>query len=268
MDLFSSLVDFNFFDLDVKIVAAIIGAAGTMIGALIQLRIAWKQEQAARLKGTPPTKKSRRGPVFAVIVLLLAAGVGGFAFSQYLAIQSADESAALRGELQARLAQLTATADRLEQAQRNGQTGAAARREQRDAESVAISTVGPCRTRALATAEVERPCAETDATRVTLCASVPATAMIAEVNFYARPENAAAPASWAENRVAPGVDAGRVRFADKHFERVDADQTKQVCADFASWDSERRYSARIVVRHFQPAPLSHAAATPQLERVQ
>jgi hypothetical protein len=260
----------NFFDLDDKIVAAIIGAAGTMLGALIQLRVAWKKEQAARARGTPPTKKSRRGPVLAVFLLLLAAGVGGFAFSQYMMAESARESAALREELQTRLAQISASAERLEQAHLNNsrvQPVIEPRRaepEQHGTEAIASSGVGPCRPRA----SIADGCSEQDAARVALCASMPASATITEVALYARPENSTQP--WAESRVLPGQDVGRVRFAEP-ADRAEADQTKHVCTTFSSWDSERAHSARIVVKYTPaaaPREVSHTATAPTTERIQ
>ena len=71
----------SLFDLDSSVNAAAVAAAGTVIGALAQLRLAWRKEVAERARGVPATKKSRRGPVLAVFLLLIAAGVGGFAFS-------------------------------------------------------------------------------------------------------------------------------------------------------------------------------------------
>ena len=60
--------------LDDNVVAAAVAAAGTVIGALIQLRITWRKEVSERARGVPMTKKSRRGPVLAVGLLLSARG--------------------------------------------------------------------------------------------------------------------------------------------------------------------------------------------------
>jgi len=112
--------------LDDNVVAAAVAAAGTVIGALIQLRITWRKEVSERARGVPMTKKSRRGPVLAVGLLLSAAAVGGFAFSQYLMKQSDREAAALRdGELQAQLTQIRATAERLERVTLNDHSSSA-----------------------------------------------------------------------------------------------------------------------------------------------
>jgi hypothetical protein len=243
---------FNLFDLDDRILAAAVAATGTIIGALIQLRIAWKKEVAERARGAPMTKKSRRGPVAAVLVLLVAAGVGGFAFSQSLVHQSERESAALRGELRTQLDQINATAARLELAtmSERAQSRVDDARHAPQAATV-TTTVGPCRTRAAAGANAAA-CSEQDAQRITLCASVPLSASVSDTVLYARPEDSTLP--WSDSRVAPGQDIGRARFADKPIERSESDQTKLVCAGFSAWDSERAFSARLVVKFGGAAP--------------
>jgi hypothetical protein len=238
----------NLFDLDDKVAAAALAAAGTVIGTLIQLRFAWRNEVSARARGVPVTKKSRRGPVLAVGLLLVAAAVGGFAFSQYLR-QSDRESAALRGELQTRLTEISATAARLERVTLSDR-GSSARvaDDRRGAEGVTVTTtVRPCGARVPAAPDASPACAEQEAQRVTLCASVPASAAVTAVVLYARPEDS--PQTWTESRVAPGQDLGHARFAEKPFERAESDQTKQVCTGFSSWDSEQAYSARLVVKY-------------------
>ncbi len=256
----------NLFDLDDRVTAAAVAAAGTIIGALIQLRVAWRKEVSERARGVPLTKKSRRGPVLAVLLLLIAAGVGGFALSQYLVSQSDRESAALRGELQTQLAQISATAERLERATL-GDHGPTARADDyhRGAENVTVTaTVGPCRS--LAVGDAAPGCTEQEALRVTLCGSIPSSAVVTALVLYARPEDT--PQPWTESRVAPGQDVGRARFADKSFERAESEQTKQVCAGFFDWDAEHAYGARLVVKYASDPSLhevSHAMVVPVSE---
>jgi hypothetical protein len=260
-----SEVFMNLFDLDDRVTAAAVAAAGTVIGTLIQLRVTWRKEVSERARGVPATKKSRRGPVLAVILLLLGAAVGGFVFSQYLVRQSEAESAALRGQLQTQVAQISATAARLERAalSDHGSNGRAAE-DRRGAEGVAATTtIGPCRARLAAAADATPECDEQAAQRVTLCTSLPALAVVSAMVLYARPEDS--PRPWNESRVAPGQDVGRARFADNAFERAESDQTKQVCTGFSSWDSEHGYSARVVVSYvIVPAAsqVSNAALEP------
>jgi hypothetical protein len=196
----------NLFDLDDRVTAAAVAAAGTIVGALIQLRAAWRREVSERARGVPMTKKSRRGPVLAVLLLLIAAGVSGFALSQYLVSRSDRESATLRGELQAQLARISATAERLERATQSdhGATGRADD-DRRGAEDVTVTTtLGPCHTRAVTASDTAPGCSEQEALRVTLCGSVPSSATVTAMVLYARPEDS--PRPWSESRVAPGED--------------------------------------------------------------
>ena len=253
----------NIFDLDDKVTAAAVAAAGTVIGSLIQLRVLWRKETSERSRGVPTTKKSRRGPVLAICLLLIGAAVGGFAVSQYLVRQSDLESAALRGQLQTQLAQINATAERLERAALN-EHGSSTRAadDRRGAEALTVTTtIGPCRAGAVAVADAPPACNEQDAQPVTVCASVPSSAAVTVMDLYARPEDSTQP--WSESRVAAGQDIGRARFADKVFERAESDQTKQVCTGFASWDGDKRYSARLVVKYLI-APAASEASNAQL----
>ena len=243
--------------------AAAVAAAGTVIGSLIQLRVLWRKETSERSRGVPTTKKSRRGPVLAICLLLIGAAVGGFAVSQYLVRQSDLESAALRGQLQTQLAQINATAERLERATLSEHASSArAADDRRGAEALTVTTtIGPCRAGAVAVADAPPACNEQDAQPVTVCASVPLSAAVTVMDLYARPEDSAQP--WSESRVAAGQDIGRARFADKAFERAESDQTKQVCTGFASWDGDKRYSARLVVKYLI-APAASEASNAQL----
>jgi hypothetical protein len=250
----------SLFDLDDKVTAAAVAAAGTVIGTLIQLHVTWRREVSERKRGVPATKKSRRGPVLAVCLLLIGAAVGGFACSQYLVRQSDLESAALRVQLRTQLAQISATAERLERAALSDHGSSARTADDRGgAEDVAATTtVGPCHARAVVASDVRPACDEQDAQPVTLCASVPALAVVTAMDRYARPEDSSQP--WAESRVDPGKEVGRARFADKAFERAESGQTKQVCTGFSSWDSEHGYSARFVVKYvIAPAAIVPAA---------
>jgi hypothetical protein len=239
----------NLFDFDAKVSATAVAAAGTVIGALAQLRMAWRKELSERARGVPATKKSRRGPVLAVFLLLVAAMVAGFVLSQYLMGESNRESAALRGDLQAQVARISATAERLERATSSDHGSIVqALDDHRAAQMVTVTTtVGPCRAGAPGAPDATPVCSEPGALRVTLCASVPSSALIAAAVLYARPESSQRP--WAESRVAPGQDIGGARFADKTFERGESEQTKQVCTLFSTWDGEQAFSARLVVTY-------------------
>jgi hypothetical protein len=175
--------------------------------------------------------------------------VGGFALSQYLVVRSDREAAAIRGELQTELRQISATAERLERATlRDGESNGRAADGGAGGESVTVAaTVGPCRARAVDGQDVPAGCAESDAVRVTLCGSVPAASLLTATLLFARPEDSRK--TWDDSRVTAGQSAGRARFPDEPFQQTEAEQTKQVCAVFTSWDSERAYSARLVVKY-------------------
>ena len=83
--------------------------------------------------------------------------------------------------------------------------------------------------------------------RVAVCARVPASATVKEVQLYVRAEDSKQP--WQEARVQAAQDAGQARFAEKFTERPDGDTAKQVCQKFANWSSEKSRIARILVKY-------------------
>jgi len=235
-------------DLDDKVLAAAIAAAGTVIGALIQLRAAWRREVADRARGAPVTKKSRRGPFLAVGILLVAAAGGGFAAAHYLQRQSERETAAMQAELKAQLAQISATAERLAQVTQRDRDVAAPVADSRAGTIVTVSaTVGPCRPPASPSSDTTPSCGEADAVPVTLCASLPAAAFVTDTALYASPAESHQPMD--DSRVEVGQDVGHARFLERPSERAEPDQTKLVCVPFANWDAEHAYRARLAVKH-------------------
>ncbi|HZT62287.1 MAG TPA: hypothetical protein VFA36_04060 [Burkholderiales bacterium] len=238
----------DFSHLPEPVLAAMIGAGATVITALVQLRLSWRKELKERERAQPITKKSRRGPVIAVLALMIAAAVGGFALSQYFVSLREGDRDALRSDLQSKLSEINATALRLAEARMNERKQIETETQRADAsrlgeEGAAASVlVGPCRPEYGGTVE----CTEQSAMRITVCASVPAAATVKEVQLYIRAENSKQP--WAETRVQPGQDAGEARFADKFSERPE-EGAKQVCQGFANWSHERTRIARIVVKY-------------------
>jgi hypothetical protein len=239
----------DFPSLSEPVTAAMIGALATAAGALVQLRISWRREMKERERGQPITKKTRRGPVIVVFALLTAAAVGGFALSQYFVSLREGDRDALRADLQSKLSEINATAMRLEQARTNEreqiETGTRRVEAQRLGEEGATATVvvGPC-PQVVPGARLE--CAEQGAVRVAVCARVPASATVKEVQLYIGAEKPKQP--WQDNRVQPGEDAGQARFAEKFTERPDGD-AKQVCQGFANWSGEKSRVARILVKY-------------------
>ena len=230
------------------LVAAVIGALATVVTALIQLRISWRKELRERERGQPITKKTRRGPVLVVFALMLAAGIGGFALSQYFVSLREGDRDALRADLQSKLSEINATALRLAEARMNERKEIETEVQRADASRVgeegtsASVLVGPCRPEYGGKAE----CTEQSAFRVSVCAGVPAGATVKEVQLYIRSDDKQ---SWADARVQAGQEAGQARFAEKFSERSEEGAAKQVCQSFANWSHEKTRVARIVVKY-------------------
>jgi hypothetical protein len=141
------------------VLPAIIGAIATVTAALIQLVIGWRKEMAARDGHTPViTKRTRRGMIAAVFVLMIASAVGGFSLSQYLVGEAQKEAQELDRETRARLEQLSAIAERLERSTLAAQKGEAP--TARAAENRPENAL-PQPTCLEGNPPVEKPCAET-----------------------------------------------------------------------------------------------------------
>lgn len=83
--------------------------------------------------------------------------------------------------------------------------------------------------------------------RTTLCAVVPESATVTEVQMFTRLDDAQQ--RWDEAQVQAGKDAGAAKFVDAHFERARSNESKEVCQHFAHWNSQKGRSARIVVKY-------------------
>jgi len=230
-----------------SLIAAAIGALATVVTALIQLRISWRKELRERERGQPITKKSRRGPVVVVFALMIGAAVGGFALSQYFVSLQTTSREELRADLNAMRAELSATAARVEQSRTSERKEIETEVQRADAsrlgdEGAAASVlVGPCRPEYGGKAE----CTEQSAMRVTVCASVPASATVKEVQLYIRSDDKQ---PWPDARVQPGQEAAQARFAEKFSERTE-EGARLVCQAFANWSPEKTRLARIVVKY-------------------
>lgn len=227
------------------IMAAMIGALATVFTATFQLMLTWRNA----------TKEQRNGggglrSFLWMLALMGAAAVGGFAYAEYRAQGSRDEAAVLRQELQRELLALTDSTARLEKltATAAGTQPAAAQQRQHGLEgTAAMVTLPACRGAQVGFATQRSSCAEQDALEVAVCTPVPAGANVTAVELFARPEDSQQP--WSEARVAAGQDLGGGRFAASHFERADADGTRQVCQAFAHWSSDKGRTVRILVRY-------------------
>jgi hypothetical protein len=100
---------------------------------------------------------------------------------------------------------------------------------------------------ATAASAAAHPCSEAEATPVTLCATIPASATVTEVALFSRLDDTQTP--WSASRYLPGQESGQARFADKYSETAPDAGTRQVCQTFAHWDAEHARVVRVLVRY-------------------
>jgi hypothetical protein len=193
-----------------------------------------------------------------------ASAVAGFSLSQWLTEHERVAEGMVEHELRARLDEVSLTKSQLEltQAGARAEIEMGVMRKLGTDGVVVTATVGPCRPALVVsapgtasppgvTAETAPPpapsCTETEASTVTLCATIPNSATVSEVQLFARPVDSDTP--WSTNRLLPGQEAGQARFAEKYVESPEGQGTKQVCQGFAHWSVEHPRVARMVVRY-------------------
>jgi len=231
--------------------AAIIGATATFVTAVIQLTANARRQAAERATGKPVSRKS--GSWLVTFVLVLAAVVVGYGLSEYQSFSQREDERMLREEMQMRLRDISAAAVRLERAgtEKNGQAEAEARlatERRRGIDGVAaIISVSACRASKAGSAQTPAACTEDLALRTTLCAVVPASATVTEVQLFTRSDDGQQP--WEEARVQTGQESGAAKFVDAYFERAPGKESKEVCQHFAHWNSQQGRSARILVKY-------------------
>src|SRR5207248_1685758 len=103
-----------------------------------------------------------------------------------------------------------------------------------------------------ASAEAGRACTEAEASPITLCATIPGSAKVTEVQLFSRLADSDAP--WSANRFVPGQESGQARFAEKYSQSTPAGPTQQVSQAFTHWSA----------RHARTLP--QLAGTPFLEK--
>ncbi|HET7757292.1 MAG TPA: hypothetical protein VFK87_08550 [Steroidobacteraceae bacterium] len=242
-----------------SVLAAIIAGTATLSASFLQFRTASLRD-AGRGQSASAVRRKSRLQRLVLLVIIGAAAVSGFAASQWLNEGERASQGVLQHELQARIAEVSRTASELEQ------TRAGARAEIETAvlrglgtEGIAVSaTVPACRpgvgsaaapspALADAAASLSRPCTEAEASPVTLCATIPATAKITEVALFSRLADSDAP--WSASRFLPGQELSLARFADKYSESAPESGTRQVCQGFANWSVDHARAVRVVVHY-------------------
>jgi hypothetical protein len=250
------------------VLAAVIAACATVFASFLQLRATFTKEVAARAFPSSGRRKSRKPLMLFLLMLGGGAAVGGFALSQWLMEHERSMQSALQEELQARIAALTKSETQLAGTRSEIEAGVMKRLGLEGV--VVIATVAPCKAALLvstptlashadtpapsatATQPTTTPppastCAETDASPVTLCATVPMGATVTEIELFTRAADSDVP--WANARVTAGVEAEQSRFAEKPMDIPDGAQSRQVCETFSSWSSEHARVARMLVRY-------------------
>lgn len=236
----------------IGLLTSLVGAAGAVLVAIIQMRIAWRKEIQARAEHKPISRKSRRGPVLAVFVLLLASAIGGFAFSQYLVSEKRRSEAALEVEMRSRIDQLSVSAQRLENIRVTGkdelvQLLRIEEAVRRGKEGVVTNIgVDKCVVAASDTEEA-RPCTEQQAQHVQLCAELPITATLSSVDIFARTDDVVR--GWSDSKVVAGSDFGGGRFDEKSSEQIVDNSVKKICQGLSYWNGDVGIQARLVVRY-------------------
>ncbi len=248
-------------ELSPNVIAAVIGAGATLIAAWINLRAAWRREVLDRLQKSRSNPRARRGLLIAITILVVAAGVGGYAGALYMMQRDQQHTSSVRTELQQRIAQIQEAAARLEQTrlgERASLESEARLREERRRGGEGVSAavrIGPCRAHKGDAAE----CAEADALQATVCASIPAASAVYELTPLARVEGDIGAVS--ERRFAPGAKSNNARFDAQPLERSESDTMKQVCLAFWSWDSQRALDVRLVVKYLLPETVESPRAS-------
>jgi hypothetical protein len=245
------------------VLASIIAAGATVLTAFLQLRISIGREIAGRGQA-PGSRKKGRAPTAMLFVMLLGAGVGGFAFSQWISESERSAQTVLQHELQARVEEISRTASQLEVTRAGARAEIETEVLRRIGTDgvVVMATVAPCRpalvvtspgtatpsgVSATTTAPSTSSCTEPEASSVTLCATIPARATVSEVELFTRFADADSP--WSANRALAGQETGQARFAEKYTETADNPGTKQVCQGFSHWSADHARVARMVVRY-------------------
>jgi len=247
-----------------SILAAIIAGTATLSASFVQLRSALLRDAAAG-RSTSASRRRNRLQLIILVAIIGAAGVCGFALSQWLTAGERAAQGVMQRELQARVAEISHTASQLELTRGS---------ERADIESgvlrrigsdgvVVMATVAPCRQAlapasgaaaaappADAAAAPAHACTEVEASPVTLCATIPGNASVTEVALFSRAADSEAP--WSASRYLPGQASGEARFAATYSESTPESGTRQVCQAFAHWSADHPRVVRMVVRYTLP----------------
>lgn len=269
-----------------SVLAAIIAGTATLSASFVQLRSALLRDAAGR--SSAASRRRNRLQFIILLAVIGAAGVCGFALSQWLTAGERAAQAVMQRELQARVSEISHTAGQLEltRGSERADIESGVLRRLGNEGMVVMASVAPCHpspalpaaantpagpatasgtvtpqgaptppaTAAQASNEAPatpaRPCTEAEASPVTLCASIPANASVTEVALFSRAADSSAP--WSASRYLPGQESGEARFAPSYSESTPEPGTRLVCQGFAHWASDHARIVRMVVRYSLP----------------
>jgi hypothetical protein len=258
-----------------SVLAAIIAGTATLSASLVQLRSALLRHGSGRASAA--LRRPKRLQLLILGVVLGTASLAGFALSQWLTNGERAAQAVMQRELQARVAEISRTASDLERtrgSERAEIESGVLRRLGAEGASVMV-TVAACRApgatsgstssptsaaagsppatpagmgsvAAIASAAPAGACTESDASRVTLCATIPGNATVTEVALFSRAADSNA--SWSASRFLAGQESGQARFAAEYSESAPEGGVRQVCQAFSHW-SDRARVARMIVHY-------------------
>ncbi len=271
-----------------SVLAAIIAGTATLSASFVQLRSALLREAAAG-RSSSAARRRNRLQLIILVAVIGAAGLCGFALSQWLTAGERAAQAVLQRELQARVSEISHTASQLELTRGSERaeiesgvlrrlgndgivvmanvsachpapapSGLASTPAASATASGSASSAGPAAPAAASSqTAADRPagvgsvCTEAEATPITLCATIPASASVTEVALFSRAADSTA--AWSDSRYLPGQESGEARFAASYSESPADGTTRQVCQGFVHWSSARARTVRMVVRYSLPA---------------
>ena len=232
-----------------SIIAASIGATATLSAAVFQLYT------AHRLKAKNDQRRRRSTTLrsaAAILALMAVSALGGYFFAEFRLQHAIDdvrsvheELRGMRDEVNAELQSLAKTTEHLTPAR--GADG----EPTTDVEATLL-TAG-CE---------DQACDETRAARVALCARVPQSAQVGEIDLYLSDAPLLAsgdPAELQYRRVQFDEDGGGAKFTGAPFELARNENGRTLCVDFVHW-SRAPHFARIAVQLAPSTPnVTHLA---------
>ncbi|HKE44108.1 MAG TPA: hypothetical protein VKB41_06180 [Steroidobacteraceae bacterium] len=236
------------------IVAAMIGAAATIMTATFQLLMAMRGRAKAESR---PKRGSAMRSIVTLAVIVLASAVGGFAYSELRAERVREDTVQLRMELADQLKELSTSTERLEhfRSEVEPPAGAAAPVALAGAGTAeAILRLHPCRAEPISVGVDPPKCDEATAERVALCTAIPVPAKISGVELFAKADDDLQ--SWGDqSKVQVNQDAGGTRFADAPYDQMQGSDHRSLCINLAHWSSDHGHVARLLVHYTTAAPV-------------